>query len=137
MQFSETRVKTMLLAVAFGLMVWGFQTLLFSHAPMVFNDEFEDMSFGWYVPVFSLYVVWSEREKILASAGRSSWVGLLLALPFLLLGFLGVRGGQVRFEIVAFAGLLVTVPWAFFGRAMAKRLVFPAGFLLFCIPLST
>ena len=34
----------MLLAVAFGLMVWGFQTLLFSHAPMVFNDAFEDMS---------------------------------------------------------------------------------------------
>ena len=137
MQFSETRVKTILLAVAFGLMVWGFQTLLFSHAPMVFNDAFEDMSFGWYVPVFSLYVVWSEREKILASAGRSSWVGLFLALPFLFLGVLGVRGVQVRFEIVAFAGLLVTVPWAFFGRAMAKRLVFPAGFLLFCIPLAT
>jgi len=137
MKFSETRVKTVLLALAFGLMVWGFQLLLFTHAAMIFNDPLEDMSFGWYVPLFSLYVVWSEREKLLSSLGRASWVGFLLTLPCLFLGFLGVRGIQVRLEIVAFIGLLITVPWAFFGRETAKRLLFPAGFLLFCIPLAT
>ena len=137
MRFCEIRVKTVLLVLALGLMAWGFQLLLFSHVPMVFNDPVEDMSFGWYVPIFSLYVVWAEREKVFASVGRASWLGFLLTIPCLAVGFLGVRGLQVRFEMLAFAGLLLTVPWAFFGRETAKRLIFPVGFLLFCIPMAT
>ena len=103
------------MAGVFAAMLWGFQA----------------------VPLFSLYVVWTERKKILDSLGAPSWAGLLAALPFLALGFLGVRGVQLRFEIVAFVGLLITVPWAFFGKDTAKAILFPALFLLFCIPLAT
>ncbi len=130
-------VRAGLMAAVFAAMVPGFRTLLFSHAPMVFNDRMEDMSFAWYVPIFSLYVVWSERRKILGSVGKPSLAGLFAVLPFLALGFLGTRGVQVRFEILAFAGLLWSVPWALFGWRTAKALVFPAGYLLFCIPLAT
>ncbi len=125
------------LGLAFGAMIWGFYVLLFRHAPMVFNDPKEDMSFAWYVPLFSLYVVWTERARILKAVGRPSVLGLLLSLPFLFIGFLGTRGIQVRFEMLAFIGLLVTIPWALFGRQVAKELLFPAGFLLFCIPLAS
>ncbi len=137
MKLSQSHVKLSLLAVGLLLMVWGFQTLLFAHMPSVFNDPIEDMSFGWYVPLFSLYVVWAEREKILRSLGETSWAGFLLTLPCLFVGFLGVRGLQIRLEIAAFVGLLLTLPWAFFGRETAKRLLFPALFLLFCVPLAT
>ncbi len=126
-----------ILAVIFGAMVWGFQMLLFRHAPMVFNDPKEDMSFAWYVPLFSLYVIWTERRRILASCGAPSVWGFLAVLPCLCLGFLGTRGIQVRFEILAFVGLLVSVPWALFGAQAARALLFPACFLLFCIPLAT
>lgn len=125
------------MAGVFAAMLWGFQAMILHHAPDMFRAPQEDMSFGWYVPLFSLYVVWTERRKILDSIGAPSWVGLLAALPFLALGFLGVRGVQLRFEIVAFAGLLITVPWAFFGKETAKAVLFPALFLLFCIPLAT
>jgi exosortase len=111
--------------------------MLLHHAPDMFRAEIEDMSFGWYVPIFSLYVLWTERAKVRASLGAPSWGGIVFALPFLALGFLGVRGVQLRFEIVAFVGLLIAVPWAFFGRAAAKAVLFPALFLLFCIPLAT
>lgn len=121
----------------FAAMLWGFHAMILHHAPDMFRAPQEDMSFGWYVPLFSLYVVWTERRKILDSLGAPSWAGLLAALPFLALGFLGVRGVQLRFEIVAFVGLLVTVPWAFFGKETAKAVLFPALFLLFCIPLAT
>ena len=131
------QLRVGLLALGLLSMVWGFQALVFSHMPSIFNDPLEDMSFGWYVPVFSLYVVWTEREKIFASVGSPSWVGALLTLPCLFVGFLGVRGIQVRLEIVAFIGLLVTLPWAFFGRKTAQAILFPAAFLLFCVPLAT
>ena len=125
------------MAGVFAAMLWGFQAMILHHAPDMFRAPQEDMSFGWYVPLFSLYVVWTERKKILGSLGAPSWAGLLAALPFLALGFLGVRGVQLRFEIVAFVGLLITVPWAIFGKETAKAILFPALFLLFCIPLAT
>ena len=125
------------MAGVFAAMLWGFQEMILHHAPDMFRAPQEDMSFGWYVPLFSLYVVWTERRKILESLGAPSWAGLFAALPFLALGFLGVRGVQLRFEIVAFVGLLITVPWAFFGKETAKAILFPALFLLFCIPLAT
>ena len=116
---------------------WGFQAMLLSHAPSVFNAQEEDMSFGWFVPLFSLYVLWSDRDRIRKAVGSPSWSGFAAMLPFLALGFLGARGIQVRLEIVAFAGLMVAWPWCVFGRGVARRMLFPALFLLFCIPLAT
>ena len=80
------------MAGVFAAMLWGFHAMILHHAPDMFRAPQEDMSFGWYVPLFSLYVVWTERKKILGSLGAPSWAGLLAALPFLALGFLGVRG---------------------------------------------
>ncbi|MBP5285554.1 MAG: exosortase/archaeosortase family protein [Kiritimatiellae bacterium] len=126
-----------LFAVTMASMAWGFRAMIMHHAPDVFRTPQEDMSFAWYVPLFSLYVLWTERAKIRASAGEPSAAGLLAALPFLAIGFLGVRGIQLRLEIVAFVGLAICVPWAFFGFRTAKAIAFPACFLLFCIPLAT
>ena len=133
----ELKIRLALLAATGAAVVAGFHVLLFRHVAMTFNDPKEDMSFAWFVPVFSLYVAWRERDKIVKSVGSPSWVGAIATLPFLFAGFLGVRGIQVRLEMLAFAGLLVAVPWAFFGRKTAEALLFPAAFLLFCIPLSS
>lgn len=133
----ELKIRASLFAATLLSMVMGFQVLIFDHAPMVFNDPKEDMDFGWFVPVFSLYVLWRERRKLLASLGEPSVVGLLMSVPFLFIAFLGVRGIQVRFEMLALIGLLITVPWAFFGVKTAKAVAFPALFMLFCIPMAT
>ena len=126
-----------LLAVTGLAIVIGYHRLLFSHVSMTFNDPKEDMSFAWYVPLFSLYVVWKERAKLVDSLRGPSWVGAVAVIPFLFLGFLGTRGIQVRLEMVAFAGLLLTLPWAFFGFGTAQRIVFPVAFLLFCVPMAS
>ena len=136
MRLQSLHFRVALLAVAFGFLLWGFRELLFFQIPYLFRDPNEELSYGWYVPVFSLYVLWKERRALVASLGEPSWAGLALTLPFLFLGFIGVRGLQVRFSIVAFAGLLLALPWAMFGRATAKRVLFPCLFLLFCLPLA-
>ena len=131
------KIRIALLALALGSLVWGFRALLFDHAPHVFSNPQEDMSFAWYVPLFSLYVLWTERRQLVESAGRPDGLALVLLVPSLALGFLGVRGIQVRLEEVGLIGLLIALPWAVFGRATARRVAFPALFLLFCIPLAT
>ncbi len=132
-----TTMRKTLAALSFVLLVVGFKTLVFDQMPGLFQNPQEDLSFGWYVPLFSAYVVWAKRKDILASFASPSWIGFLLTLPCLFVGFLGVRGLQVRFEILSFVGLLVTLAWAYFGRRTASKILFPAAFLLFCIPLAT
>ncbi len=131
------KLRLALMCAAFAAVAWGFQTLLLSHAPSVFADPKEDMSFGWYVPLFALYVVWTERKALREAAGGASWAGTAALLPFLAIGFLGTRGIQVRFEMLAFAGLSLAIPWAFWGGRVAKKMLFPSLFLLFCIPLAS
>ncbi len=134
---THVKFRLALLTVAFLAMVWGFHVLLFNHLPVIVSDPVEDLSFARVIPFFSLYIIWIERKQLVNSLGEPSLLGLLSVLPCLLIGFLGARGLQVRFELLAFIGLLVTIPWALFGRRTAARLLVPVGFLLFCIPLAS
>ena len=137
MKFRELHFRVALLAVTVGFLLFGFRDLIFHQMPFIFANPQEDMSFGWYVPVFSLYVLWRERDRLAASLGHPDIRGFLLALPFLFIGFIGVRGVQVRFGVLAVSGILFSLAWAFFGTRTAKQVLFPALFLLFCIPLAT
>ncbi|MBR0198041.1 MAG: exosortase [Kiritimatiellae bacterium] len=131
------KIRLALLAAMFLAVLWGFQAMILNHAPDVFRAKEEDMSFGWIVPLFSLYVIWDERKAIVSSFARGSWNGFVLLLPSILLGFIGARGLQLRFEIVAFTGIMISLAWIVFGKMTAKKILFPAAFLLFCIPLAT
>lgn len=137
MKHFDVKIRLGLLAVSVAMLVIGFRAMIFEHLPGVFGAPEEDLSFGWYVPLFSLYVLWTERAKLKSSVGAPSWAGLVAMVPFFFLGLLGARGLQVRFELIAFIGLLIAVPWAIFGREMARRVFFPAAFLVFCMPLNT
>ena len=125
------------MVVAFAAMVVGFRAMLFSHLPGIFNAVEEDMDYAWFVPLFSIAVLWSERQRLRESLGAPGFGGVLLAIPCLALGIIGARGLQVRFELLAFVGLLLAVPWAFFGRRMAKAVAFPVLCLLFCMPMAS
>ena len=62
--------RAALAAVAFVAMAWGFRVLFLQHMPPILNDPAEDMSFALFVPVFSLYVLWTERKKVVESIGE-------------------------------------------------------------------
>ena len=137
MKVDGVAFRVSLMALVFASALWGYRLMFVDHLPTVFRSELEDLSYGWYIPLFSFYVLWRERRELVASLGEPSMSGFLLLLPSLFVGFLGIRGHQVRFEILGFVGLLLSVPWTFFGRATAKRVLFPALFLLFCMPLHS
>lgn len=126
-------------AVSMAAMLCGFWGM-FGRAIDMFNAPEEDLGFAWYVPLFSLYVLWSQRAKLLEAASdpdsRPSWTGFLLCLPCIALALLGTRGLQLRFEQVGFIGLLIALPWTFYGRRLASLFVFPALYLVFTIPMA-
>ena len=98
------------------------------------------MSHGWLVPVVSAYILFRERKRIIASADRDTrgkWLAAALMVLAVLVGFVGARGAQIRFEIVALAALLWLSTWLFWGWGTAKETAFPCAFLLFMIPLNS
>ena len=146
MRLRELQVRFGLFAVSLLAMLWGYQLMLLDHLPDVFADPKEDMSYGRYIPPFSLYVLWTERTKIREAvecddSTTRSILGVVMGLVVLLfstfVGFLGIRGLQVRLEIVGFVGMLYGLVWTFYGPRTVRQVLFPLGFLLFCIPLHT
>ena len=112
---------------------------MFTRLAQIFANEQEDMSHGYLVPLFSAYVVWADRKELgrLVAKGAPSWGGVAALGVSMVLLLFGCRGLQVRLETVSFMIFAVALPWAFWGRAVARRLLFPAGYLVFMIPLAT
>lgn len=137
MKLREIHVRAALFVLSFLALLVGYRLMIFDHAPSVFSGTMEDLSYGWYVPVFSAYVLWRERRELAESVGSPCASAFLLALPFAFCGFLGARGSQLRMEIVGFVGLLISLTWTFFGVRTMRRALFPCLFLLFCLPLHS
>lgn len=136
MKSKEVQIRFGLLVLLLGSFVWGFRDLIFVHLPGAFTYSSNDMAFFWLVPIFSAFVLVLERREFRASWGEPSIVCLLLAFPFLFLGFIGTRGLQMRLQLLALAGLIPSVTGALLGWKAAKRILFPSLFLLFCVPLT-
>ena len=117
-------------------MLVGFSGM-FDRLCYIFNDPLEDMSHGWLVPIFSLYVLWTQRAALKEQVGAPSVWGFLACLPCIGVALLGSRGIQVRLEQAGFIGLCMAVPWAFYGRRVAKVCIFPALFLAFTVPITS
>jgi len=95
-----------------------------------------DYSHGAFIPAVSAYLIWRKR-KVLASAPKAvSAVGLGVVVAALLLHWLGARAQQVRLSLMGLIALMWGIPFYVYGWQVAKHLMFPAAYLIFCIPLN-
>ena len=94
-----------------------------------------DYGHGFFVPLFSLYVLWRQRDRWLAAEIRPSNFGLLVmlgAVGLFLVGSLGAELFITRFSLlVLLAGMILFLA----GWKMLRAVAFPLGFLIFMIPL--
>ena len=96
-----------------------------------------NFSHGFFVPLFSLFVVWQDRERLAQLPLQPSWSGLAitaLALLVLIVGRMGAELFLARFSMVLLlAGLIIL----FLGWNFLRALLFPLAFLLLMIPIPT
>ena len=91
----ETRYRIYAFACAAlcaGVALFGFREM-FVYLAGAFSDPYEDMSYAWFVPPFSLYLLWRKRAAIRQAAreGAPSLSGVVLLLPCLFLEWIGRR----------------------------------------------
>lgn len=102
----------------------------------LFRDPQEDLSHGWLIPLVSAYAIWQGRAALRAAAGAPDARGLAAIFGCLALFWLGSRGEQARLMQLGMIGAVVAIPLALWGARVARRLLFPAAYLLFILPTS-
>jgi exosortase len=95
-----------------------------------------DYSHGYFIPFVSLGVIWYKRKEIFSVDMRTDWRGLGVVLAALFLHWLGAKMQQTRLSLVSLMFLLWGIPFYLFGWELAKKLIFPCSYLIFCIPLN-
>ncbi len=94
-----------------------------------------NFSHGFFVPLFSGFVVWQERSRLARLIPSPSWSGLALiaiALVELIVGQLGAELFLTRTSLlILVAGLIVL----FLGWNFLRAVLFPWAFLLLMIPI--
>jgi len=95
-----------------------------------------DWSFGWVIPPICLLAVWFRRRELLSAPKAINQWGLAVIVLALLVHWLGAKMQQTRLSLASLILLLWGLPLYFFGWQMAKILIFPCAYLIFCIPLT-
>lgn len=96
-----------------------------------------NFSHGFFVPLFSAYVLWQNRERLAKIVPQPSWTGLVivaLGLGVLIIGQLGAELFLARFSLLfVLAGMIVFfLGWNYFWAVL-----FPWAFLILMIPIPT
>src|SRR5262249_31674891 len=115
------------------LMAWLYLPIITHLALQWWNDP--NFSHGFFVPAFSAYVVWLDRDRIANLSPKASWWGLaviFLGLMMLVLGDLGAELFLSRISLlVLIAGLVIFL----LGWNYLRVILFPLAFLILMIPI--
>lgn len=123
-------------AILAALSLWLYGPTIY-HLVLQWAATDSDFSHGFFVPLFSAFVLWQERRRLSEIILKPSWSGLVLialALCVLIVGRLGAELFLARVSmLVLIAGLVVLFAgWNFF-----RAVLFPWAFLLLMIPIPT
>jgi exosortase len=100
------------------------------------NESGGDFSHGWLIPFVSIGILWHRRREIAAASRATNRVGLAVVILALLLHWLGAKAQQTRLSLMGLVLLIWGVPFYLYGWGVARILLFPCAYLIFCIPLN-
>ncbi len=95
-----------------------------------------DYSHGYLIPFVSLAVIWHKREEFFEAPKQICQAGLYLIIAALVMHWVGAKMQQTRISLISLILLIWGMPLYFFGWKVAKLLIFPCAYLIFCIPLN-
>lgn len=116
-----------------GLLLWLYASTLDHLVRQWWNDP--NFSHGFFVPLFSGFVIWQERFRLARiNLQASSW-GLLFAALGLSLLVVGQMGAELFLSRVSLLLVLGGLIVFFSGWSFFRAVLFPWAFLLLMIPI--
>jgi exosortase len=90
---------------------------------------------GFFVPLFSGYILWQQRERWMNSEIKPSNFGILVMLGAVGLLFIGSLGAELFTSRFSLLVLIVGIILFLAGWKMLRAVAFPLAFLIFMIPI--
>jgi exosortase len=115
------------------LIAWTYAPTLASLVSQWWHDP--NFSHGFFVPLFSAYVVWEERHYLGSLCAQPSWSGLVLLAGSLVILIVGVLGADLFLSRVSFVLVLGSLVVLFLGWSILREVLFPLCFLFLMIPI--
>lgn len=125
-------VQIVILAVLLGAVYW--QTIKTAMVYRWINDG--TWSYGWLVPLFSIYFLSTQREVLAAVVRRMSYAGLVVMLASLACYFMTIWVYPYSYpRALTLLGVIVGLTLFLGGWDVLRAAWFPIAFLAFAIPL--
>lgn len=118
-----------------GLVGWLYAPVLAKLAQQWWTDP--NFSHGFFVPAFSLYVVWQDRDRLRAISPNPSAWGLPLILFSLSTLILGVLGAELFLSRVSLIFLIAGMILFLRGRETFRAVLFPLAILFLMVPIPS
>ena len=94
-----------------------------------------NFSHGFFVPLFSAFVIWQERDRLARILTRPSWSGAILLFAGLGVLIVGRLGAELFLDRSSMLLVLAGVVILFLGWNLFRAVFFPWAFLLMMIPI--
>lgn len=95
----------------------------------------EDYNYCYLIPFVVLYLIWEKRKDVDAVPSRTSWSGLVLIVPGIVLFWLGELGGEIYSSYLSSWLIAVGLYWVHCGWQRVRVLAFPFFIALTMFPL--
>lgn len=114
---------------------WLYSPLLLRLMQQWWQDP--NYTHGFFVPVFSLFLIWESREKLAALRMKPSWWGLVILVFALMALILGTISSGFFLSRVSLLLLICGAVVFLAGWKHLAAISFPLAFLILMIPSST
>jgi exosortase len=120
-------------AILILLLGWLYYSIISSLVAQWWQDP--NFSHGFFVPAFSVFLLW-EKRHVLAGLQRSpSWWGLPIVLVSLSVVVVGVLGAELFLSRISLILLLAGLVIFFVGWNYFREILFPWAFLFLMVPI--
>ena len=106
--------------------VWLYWHTLLHLIGQWWNDP--NFSHGFFVPLFSAFVIWQERDRLARITPKPSWVGLIVLLAGLAVLIVGRLGAELFLDRSSLLLVMAGVVILFLGWNLFRAVLFPWAF---------
>ena len=121
------------IAILTTLSLWLYWSTLARLVSQWWRDP--NFSHGFFVPLFTGFVLWQERDRLARLAKRPSWSGLSFLVLALFLLIVGQLGAEIFLARSSFVLLLAGLTILLLGWDVFRAVLFPWAFLFLMIPI--
>ena len=121
------------LAALLGLVAWLYAPVLARLVAQWWSDP--NFSHGFFVPAFSLFVVWQNRTRLQEIPLNPSLWGLPIVILSMCVLVVGVFGAELFLSRTSILLLTTGLVIFFMGWQMLRALLFPLLFLILMVPI--